>query len=490
MHNQQAFFRILFVAAAVAFFGCGSEVGGPDPEEGDLFSSSGGSSEGLSSSSVAGKATGEIGGNALLKAVSLSVGHLIPEFNPAVTEYVVAEYLPDGEEIAALRHSVTSLTVAGTPFDPKAVVGGDHDIPQKFTGEEGVVSLEVTAADGETRKEYTFFLYRHAPLRLSSLAQLKLSAGVLRETFHSDSLRYTVRLGEEVEEWEMFPEPYDPYATVSGTGAGSHRLDWGKNEFVITVTGENGSTRTDYVIQVYRDKCFAKGGCSTMIDTRDGEEYPWVELGGKVWLAHNLRFGTMISGEGSRGQGNSAADSVEKFCYDDQWEQCDLQGALYQWHSAMGLPATCSAAAAGSEPCRIGSPHRGICPAGWHVPTNEEWFEMVDWVDLKNDGLLNDNAGDDLKMATFWEESSEGIGPGVNTYGWNGMPTGLWWTGQFLSYGYSALWWTADEFSPEKSVYRFTDNYGPEMGQYYAGKREYAFALRCVKDELSPRQSL
>ena len=54
--------------------------------------------------------------------------------------------------------------------------------------------------------------------------------------------------------------------------------------------------------------------------------------------------------------------SIEKYCYRDSINNCNLYGGLYQWNELMQFSKL-----AGSQ---------GICPSGWHVPTDAEWTTM------------------------------------------------------------------------------------------------------------------
>ena len=91
---------------------------------------------------------------------------------------------------------------------------------------------------------------------------------------------------------------------------------------------------------------------------------PWVSHGGSVyytvqifnqcWLERNPEIGTIIPA--SREMTDN--DTIEKYCYDDNYENCLQYGGLYQWDEMMDY-----ASAPGSQ---------GICPGGWHVPTDEE----------------------------------------------------------------------------------------------------------------------
>ena len=77
--------------------------------------------------------------------------------------------------------------------------------------------------------------------------------------------------------------------------------------------------------------------------------------GGQSWLTANLNVGTMVS------MGTAQTDNgiVEKYCYNNDESNCTTYGALYQWGEAMQYSTAAGA--------------RGICPAGTHIPTDNEW---------------------------------------------------------------------------------------------------------------------
>ena len=85
-----------------------------------------------------------------------------------------------------------------------------------------------------------------------------------------------------------------------------------------------------------------------MIDTRDGKRYRTVSDGRSCWMADNLNY--MIVG--SR-------------CYDGEVANCDIYGRLYNWKQAVGTWGT-------GTNLRI----QGACPAGWHVPNENEWLNL------------------------------------------------------------------------------------------------------------------
>ena len=104
---------------------------------------------------------------------------------------------------------------------------------------------------------------------------------------------------------------------------------------------------------------------STFRDPRDGKYYKTVEIDGRLWMAENLNIGTMInSSTGGLNNDGYQKDNtkIEKYCYNNDPENCEIYGALYQWDAAMRF-ADYEAA-------------EGICPGGWHIPTALEWKEL------------------------------------------------------------------------------------------------------------------
>ena len=121
-----------------------------------------------------------------------------------------------------------------------------------------------------------------------------------------------------------------------------------------------------------------------LVDPRDGKIYGTVLIGSQCWMRQNLNVGlrisTCTSGDcgGSCGsacttwdtavqnQGTSCSASdgsdIQKYCYDDLDSNCNSYGGLYQWSQMM-----CGGTTPGAQ---------GICPAGWHIPTHDEWTTL------------------------------------------------------------------------------------------------------------------
>ncbi len=99
------------------------------------------------------------------------------------------------------------------------------------------------------------------------------------------------------------------------------------------------------------------------MDSRDGKVYNSVQIGNQCWMAENINIGTMINGSDKQ----TDDEVFEKYCYKNKTSNCDTYGGLYQWNEMMEYNTTLGV--------------QGICPAGWHLPTDAEWCILEQEVD-------------------------------------------------------------------------------------------------------------
>jgi len=100
--------------------------------------------------------------------------------------------------------------------------------------------------------------------------------------------------------------------------------------------------------------------------TYGGQSYKTVKIGNQIWMAENLNY----NASGSK-------------CYDTSPSNCDIYGRLYSWSAAMGFSSNCDSNICTSQ---IQQLHRGICPSGWHIPSDADWDELFLYVDNENGG--------------------------------------------------------------------------------------------------------
>jgi len=192
----------------------------------------------------------------------------------------------------------------------------------------------------------------------------------------------------------------------------------------------------------------------------DGVTYPTVIIGTQTWMARNLYYNVSGSKCGEGG--------VQTLSDGDTWT-CDTYGRLYNWSTAMALDANCNSTTCAS---RIGTPHRGICPPGWHIPSNAEWQKLVDAVG----GY--EVAGRYLKSKEGWKNNSNGL----NSYGFSALPSGVGSTnGNFLDAGYFARWWSSTEYDANNAYERYV-RYEGEYSNYASNDKTDLYSVRCLKD--------
>jgi uncharacterized protein (TIGR02145 family) len=191
---------------------------------------------------------------------------------------------------------------------------------------------------------------------------------------------------------------------------------------------------------------------NTVKDCRDNQTYKIVVIGTQTWMAENLNY---------------AVDS--SWCYDSSADNCTKYGRFYQWASAMGLSATYNSTSASGV---ISTPQQGVCPAGWHIPTNGEWTT------LENTVGGEEVAGRALKNTRGWEDD----GNGTDAYGFSALPPGYRiYNGLFYNVGYSADFWSATENATGTAYYRDLDYYDANV-YTCDNRKDYAFSVRCLKD--------
>lgn len=223
-------------------------------------------------------------------------------------------------------------------------------------------------------------------------------------------------------------------------------------------------------------------GPDWLVDSRDGQVYPTIKFGSQIWMARNLNVGQMVPGIPEY-PGQSDDTKIEKFCVDDVSENCARCGGLYMWAEALSLPDTCN-----TETCttQIGSPHRGICPQGWHIPTQSEWTTLAEtlaaqtgYLTISSDGFeCRAELGTTMKSTTSWANG----GNGTNLTGFGAVPAGWrhsW--GGFYSAGLMTTFHSAEEYNSGAGWGRALNCDNTNFCKTYFYK-DHSVSVRCVKD--------
>ena len=158
-----------------------------------------------------------------------------------------------------------------------------------------------------------------------------------------------------------------PYAFHAGSAGNIVVTTTQRDAISVPYTGMQVFNTDDDCINVYNgtkwiNPCGFRCG-DLMVDKRDQQQYPTVQIGTQCWMAKNLNIGVMINGSGD--QTNNS--TIEKYCYNNDVNHCATYGGLYQWNEMMGYTTT-----PGTQ---------GICPMGWHIPTDAEWCTLTTYLD-------------------------------------------------------------------------------------------------------------
>jgi len=157
----------------------------------------------------------------------------------------------------------------------------------------------------------------------------------------------------------------------------------------------------------------------------DGIIFRTVEIGSQTWMAENLNCNV----SGSK-------------CYNNQDSYCSIYGRLYDWATAMALPSSCNNSFCASQ---INAKHKGICPSGWHIPSNAEWNTLIT---IAGGTTI---AAKHLKAKSGWNDDN-----GLDSYGFSALPGGYGYNYGFSDVGNFGDWWQADEPTfidpPDKST--------------------------------------
>jgi uncharacterized protein (TIGR02145 family) len=206
-------------------------------------------------------------------------------------------------------------------------------------------------------------------------------------------------------------------------------------------------------------------------DARDGKTYNTLLIGSQCWMKDNLNVGTKI--DGASEQTNDSI--IEKYCYNNDESNCDIYGGLYQWGELVQyLNGTSNTTSWNPVPTGIVT---GICPDGWHLPSDAEWTVLTD-------GLGGQSiAGGPMKEAGLAHWAAPNTG-GTNSSGFTGLPGGErlgYIFGGFYYITTGGYFWSCSENSVIDAWARSLYN---DLGMAYRNtpSKLYGFSVRCIKN--------
>ena len=273
--------------------------------------------------------------------------------------------------------------------------------------------------------------------------------------------------------------------TTDGSGTGS---------FTSNITGL--TTGTTYYVRAYAtnsagtsygeqrsftavvDAGYSCPGAATVTDY-DNNTYNTVQIGNQCWMKENLRT-THYSDGTSIPMGNSTSNTTAYYYVDNNISNVSTHGYLYNWPAVMGNSSSSSANPSGVQ---------GICPTGWHVPSDAEWIQLSDYVGSQTQYQCNDNSdyiAKALASTSGWsiimsDLCAVGLEPSSNnSTGFSALPAGCYGS-NLSSVGSDADFWSATQIYGNFVYYRQITYSGAYL--YRNGNDKfYGYSVRCLRD--------
>ena len=271
--------------------------------------------------------------------------------------------------------------------------------------------------------------------------------------------------------------------TTDGTGTGS---------FTSTITGL--SCETIYYVRAYatnsvgtsygEHRNFSTDDCT--VTDYDGNTYQTVTIGTQTWMAENLNVthysnGTSIPLVESTSAWNALTETDKAYCWIGNLpSNGNTYGALYRWAAAMNGAGSSDANPSGVQ---------GVCPSGWHLPSDAEWKQLEMYLGMSQaeadaSGFRGTDEGDKLKETgtTHWD------GPGTNPIatnesGFTALPGGFrYYDGTMDTFGYGGYWWSSTESNSLYAWYRVLHYFSSEVERTNYYIKEMGYSVRCIMD--------
>jgi uncharacterized protein (TIGR02145 family) len=197
--------------------------------------------------------------------------------------------------------------------------------------------------------------------------------------------------------------------------------------------------------------------------TYENQIYHTVQIGEQCWLKENLNVGSWISAEIN----SSDNEVIEKYCYYDDIESCNRYGGLYQWNEVMNYQTQ--------------EESKGICPEGWHIPSNNDWNALSEFVGggSVSGGALKETGTNN------WLFPNTGA---TDIVGFSAMPGGHrltdyhWEWGWYMGSCEKSYFWTSTLNSQFQSPINRNIGYNSMEMRTESFGANWGYSVRCLKD--------
>ena len=220
-------------------------------------------------------------------------------------------------------------------------------------------------------------------------------------------------------------------------------------------------------------------GAATVTDI-DGNVYNTVQIGNQCWMKENLR--TTKYADGTTIPMGSTYSYTEPYRYAPHNETSNVAsyGYLYNWPAVMHGASSSAANPSGVQ---------GVCPNGWHVPSDAEWTQLTDYVSSQSQYVCGEGSSyiaKALASTIGWNSSTEtctvGNNPSSNNAtGFSALPAGYYNYGYYIDFGGYAYFWSATKDNDGYAYFRYLYYGYAYVSWNGTNGRSDAFSVRCVR---------
>ena len=241
-----------------------------------------------------------------------------------------------------------------------------------------------------------------------------------------------------------------------------------------------------------------------MVTDHEGNEYNTVQIGNQCWMKENLRTTTSPStgtylipatgtsytytGKQARWYNNDSATYAPQ-----------NYGLLYNWNAAVDTFNTeyeemsVNSSSSNAVSASFTGYHRGICPEGWHLPSDAEWTTLTTYVSSQSEYTCEGNTisiAKALSSETGWNNCNGECYPGDqsetmnNVTGFSVAPAGYCLGSSFNSIGYSAGFWSSSQLGSDHAYHRAIGYNSASVNRNNSGKYD-GKSIRCLRDDNS-----
>ena len=236
------------------------------------------------------------------------------------------------------------------------------------------------------------------------------------------------------------------------------------------------TTQTQPTVVVDSKSCAA----TPTVTDHEGNVYATVQIGTQCWMRDNLRT-THYSDGTSISLGSSPSTTVAyRYCPSSNCSNVSTYGYLYNWKAIMHNSSSSS-----SNPSGV----QGICPVGWHVPSDAEWTQLISHVNIPQYMCtIYSGIAKALASTTGWNTISITCAVGNdqstnNATGFGVLPAGNYYGSSYNDFGDGAYFWScSQDESNSSSAWNRSLYYSSADVYRYCSTKENGFSVRCLRD--------